>query len=78
MPRAYVLIEAPFEKIPSVRNALGSLANCLAIVEGLYPGELVVHIEGSDAESLNDGLTRQLPGIEGVERVTVWSITNQV
>ena len=78
MPRAYVLIEAPFEKVMSVRSALGSLANCLAIVEAMHPGELVVHVEGSDAESLTDGLTRQLPGIDGVERVTVWSITHRV
>jgi hypothetical protein len=77
MPRAYVLIEAPFEKTTSVRNALGSLGNCKALVEALWPGELVVHIEGNDPDSLHDGLTRQLPAIDGVTRMTVWSITNR-
>jgi nitrate reductase NapAB chaperone NapD len=74
MPRAYVMIQTEPDKLDGVRQSLGRLSMSKAIVESLWPGELVVHIEGNDAKSLADALTGQLPAIEGVRRITVWTI----
>lgn len=77
MPRAYVLIETTSDKITKVRDALGRLSNSKALVESLFPNELVAHIEGSNPESLQDALTNQVPGIDGVKRLTIWLVTNR-
>ena len=77
MPRAYLLIHTADDKVASVRAALGRLHNSKALVESLFPNELVAHVEGSNAASLSDALTNQIPTIDGVTHVTVWYIVTK-
>jgi nitrate reductase NapAB chaperone NapD len=74
MPRAYVLIQTDPDKRDAVRNALGRLSMNKALVEELWGNELVAHVDGHDVDSLTDALTRQVPAIDGVVRIAVWTI----
>jgi hypothetical protein len=75
--RAYALVEltadsdsgAAFEALRSL-----SLMNCLQLVESLVPGEVVLHVECNDHESLSQALTSDFPTVEGVARVTIWTV----
>lgn len=68
------MIQTEPNKLEGVRQSLGRLSMSKVVAESLWPGELVAHIEGNDAKSLADALTRQLPAIEGVRRMTVWTM----
>jgi hypothetical protein len=76
--RAYALVElaadsdssAAFEALRSL-----SLMNCLQLVESLVPGEVVLHVECNDLASLSQALTADFPKVEGVARVTMWTVT---
>jgi hypothetical protein len=75
--RAYALFEiaagsdsdAAFEALRS-----RSLMNCKQLVESLWSGEVVAHVECNDLDSLSQALTNDLPKIEGVTRVTIWTV----
>ena len=75
MIRAYVLIETTADKAGAVRDTAGhNLMNCKAIAETLWPSEVVVHLEATDAESLQEAIVRRLPQLDGVRRVTTWAV----
>jgi hypothetical protein len=75
--RAYALVEtaqgSPGTVVESLRGL--SLMNCLQLVETLVPSEVVAHIECNDLASLNEAVTKDIPKVEGVSKVTLWSVT---
>ena len=76
MVRAYVLVETSSGKQDSVRQSLGSLSNCLALVQSLVGNELIAHLQCNDAKSLGVATTSRIPKIDGVLRTTVWTVIN--
>jgi hypothetical protein len=78
--RAYVLFEMTADRdTGAVFEALrsGSLMNCKQLVESLMRGEVVAHVECNDLESLNPALTDDLPKVEGVSGVTIWTVAQR-
>jgi DNA-binding Lrp family transcriptional regulator len=75
--RAYVLIETAPDKAAVVRDSLGSLANCLALVAALMPAEIVAHVECNDLASLNKVVTEEIPEKDGVKRATLWLVISR-
>src|SRR5262249_2709486 len=75
--RAYVLIETAPDKAAIVRDSLGSLANCLALVAALMPAEIVAQVECNDLASLNKVVTEEIPGKDGVNRATLWLVISR-
>jgi len=74
MVRAYVLVETSPDMQDSVRQSLGSLSNCLALVQSVWHNELVAHIQCNDAKSLGSAVTSRIPKIDGVLRATLWTV----
>lgn len=76
--RAYVLIDtSDAADMSAVHGALGSLSNCKALVESLWPGESIAHVDCSDIESLNRFVVEEIPAIDGVEQATTWMVEKQ-
>jgi hypothetical protein len=74
--RAYVLIETEAGKTRAVQDSLGSMANCKALFAGLWPDEIVAHIECTGPADLSKVVTDDIGKKDGVKRATVWTITN--
>jgi len=72
--RAYVLVETSPDKQDSVRQSLGSMSNCLPLIQSVWHNELIAHIQCNDAESLGVAITSRIPKIDGVLRVTLWTM----
>ncbi len=73
--RAYLLVStADSGATDAVDASLGSLSNCKALVDSLCCGELVVHMECNDQESLTRSIVNDLSTAPGVESVTLWRI----
>jgi hypothetical protein len=71
MVRAYILIETAAGKDGAVQASVGhGLKNCLAIGHSLWPSEVMVHIECTDLECLNEAIVHDIAQLEGVLRVT--------
>lgn len=77
MVRAYILIEIAAGRnqvLDSIRSV--SLMNAKQIVHSLYPSEVMVHIESTDLQSLNQAITQDLATVEGVTRLTTYLVVN--
>ena len=76
MERVYLLLElAQGADRENLKNAVGQgLPNSLALATFLVPGELIVHIESTDMNSLTESIT-MIAQLEGVTRTTVLVIS---
>jgi DNA-binding Lrp family transcriptional regulator len=71
MVRAYILIETTPDRDGAIRDSVGhGLGNCLALGHSFRPAEVMVHIECTDLESLQQAITQDLARKEGVRRIT--------
>jgi DNA-binding Lrp family transcriptional regulator len=71
MVRAYILLETAADKTAAVQASVGhGLKNCLAIGHSLWPSEVIVHLECTNLECLNEAITHDIAQLEGVRRIT--------
>jgi len=73
MVRAYVLLETP-ASLEAVQSSSGSWSNCKPLFNRIFTGEILVHIHCNDIHDLNEAITRNLPRVEGVSRITILRI----
>lgn len=69
--RAYLLIETDPDKLSQVRDQLGSLANCKALLATLIHPEIVAHVECNDQPALRTVVADEIAAKEGVRRISV-------
>ena len=75
MPRAYVLVETAPGKAGTVRDQAGhGLMNCKGLAHSFRPSEVVVHLDATDLDALEQAIMRSIPRLDGVLRVTTCAV----
>jgi hypothetical protein len=75
MPRAYVLVETAPGKAETVRDQAGhGLMNCKGLAHSFRPSEVVVHLDATDLDALEQAIMRSNPRLDGVLRVTTCAV----
>lgn len=72
---AYVLIETLPGKTSDVLNTNWGFGQCKGLFHSFQPHEIVVQIACDDLANLGKVIGEDIPGKDGVFRVTVWSVT---
>jgi hypothetical protein len=73
--RGYVLVETT-ANAGTIEQTLGhGLANCLALHDIIFGGEIVAHLECNDLASLNTAVA-DIAKKDGVKRATLWMVVN--
>ena len=74
---AYVLIETTPGQQQAVIDANWGFGQCKGLVHSFMPDEIVMQIACNDVESLHKAVANDLPGHDGVRRVTLWTVSTE-
>jgi DNA-binding Lrp family transcriptional regulator len=77
MARAYVLVEMASNQPSWLDDRDGSigLGQCKGLYKVLWPNEVMLHIQCDDLDLLGETITREIPKLKGVVRLTTCFIS---